>query len=36
MLEEHPRIGARIIRAISVSLSRRLRMAVGQLVDHLV
>lgn len=36
MLEEHPRIGARIIRSISVSLSRRLRMAVGQLVDHLV
>lgn len=36
MLEEHPRIGARIIRAIAVSLSRRLRMAVGQLVDHLV
>ena len=36
MLEEHPRIGARIIRAIAISLSRRLRMAVGQLVDHLV
>ena len=36
MLEEHPRIGARIIRAIAVSLSRRLRMAVGQLVDHIV
>jgi CRP/FNR family cyclic AMP-dependent transcriptional regulator len=36
MLEEHPRIGADVIRAISVSLSRRLRMAVGQLVDHLV
>lgn len=36
MLEEHPRIGARVIRAISVSLSRRLRMAVGQLVDHIV
>ena len=36
MLEEHPRIGARIIRAIAVSLSRRLRMAVGQLVDYLV
>jgi CRP-like cAMP-binding protein len=36
MLEEHPRIGARVIRAIAVSLSRRLRMAVGQLVDHLV
>ncbi|MBI4809655.1 MAG: cyclic nucleotide-binding domain-containing protein [Nitrosomonadales bacterium] len=36
MLEEHPRIGARVIRAIAVSLSRRLRMAVGQLVDHVV
>ncbi|MBI5890343.1 MAG: cyclic nucleotide-binding domain-containing protein [Nitrosomonadales bacterium] len=36
MLEEHPRIGADVIRAISVSLSRRLRMAVGQLVDHIV
>jgi CRP-like cAMP-binding protein len=36
MLEAHPRIGARIIRAIAVSLSRRLRLAVGQLVDHIV
>lgn len=36
MLEEHPRIAAHIIRAISVSMSRRLRMAVGQLVDHIV
>ena len=36
MLDEHPRIGADVIRAIAVSLSRRLRMAVGQLVDHLV
>ncbi|HLP98426.1 MAG TPA: cyclic nucleotide-binding domain-containing protein [Sideroxyarcus sp.] len=36
MLEEHPRIAARVIRAIAVSLSRRLRMAVGQLVDHIV
>jgi CRP/FNR family cyclic AMP-dependent transcriptional regulator len=36
MLEEHPRIGADVIRAIAISLSRRLRMAVGQLVDHLV
>jgi CRP/FNR family transcriptional regulator, cyclic AMP receptor protein len=36
MLEEHPRIGSSIIRAIAVSLSRRLRMAVGQLVDHIV
>ena len=36
LLEEHPRIGAQIIRAIAVSLSRRLRMAVGQLVDHII
>lgn len=36
LLEEHPRIGAQIIRAIAVSLSRRLRMAVGQLVDYIV
>jgi CRP-like cAMP-binding protein len=36
MLEEHPGIGARVIRTIAVSLSRRLSMAVGQLVDHLV
>ncbi len=36
MVEEHPRIAARIIRAIAISLSRRLRMAVGQLVDHIV
>ena len=36
MLEEHPRIAARVTRAIAVSLSRRLRMAVGQLVDHIV
>lgn len=36
MLEEHPRIGSRVIRAIAVSLSRRLRKAAGQLVDHLV
>lgn len=35
MLEEHPRTGARLIRTIAVSLSRRLRMAVGKLVDHI-
>ena len=35
MLEEHPRMAARIIRAIAVSLSRRLRMAVGKLVDYI-
>jgi CRP-like cAMP-binding protein len=36
MLEEYPHIAARFVRAIAVSLSRRLRMAVGQLVDHIV
>ncbi len=36
MLEEHPRVAAHITRAIAASLSRRLRMAVGQLVDHIV
>ncbi|MBU0687915.1 MAG: cyclic nucleotide-binding domain-containing protein [Gammaproteobacteria bacterium] len=35
MLAEHPLMAARIIRAIAVSLSRRLRMAVGQLVDYI-
>lgn len=34
MLEETPRPGAKILRAIAVSLSRRLRMAVGKLVDY--
>jgi CRP/FNR family transcriptional regulator, cyclic AMP receptor protein len=36
MLEEAPYIGAQILRAIAVSLSRRLRMADGQLVDHML
>lgn len=36
MLEETPRAGARILRAIAVSLSRRLRVAVGKLVDYTV
>ena len=36
LLDNHPCIGSRIVRAIAVSLSRRLRMAVGQLVDHIV
>jgi CRP-like cAMP-binding protein len=36
LLDEHPCIGSRIIRAIAVSMSRRLRLAVGQLVDHIV
>jgi len=35
MLEEHGRMAARIIRAIAISLSRRLRMAVGRLVDYI-
>lgn len=34
MLEDQPRIGAKILRAVAVSLSRRLRMAVGKLVDY--
>jgi hypothetical protein len=36
MLDEHPRMGSRFIRAIAISLSHRLRMAVGQLVDYIV
>lgn len=36
LLEEHPHIGSRIIRAIAVSLSRRLHQAAGQLADHIV
>ena len=36
MLEEHPRIGSQFVRAIAVSLSRRLRAAAGPLVDHIV
>jgi CRP/FNR family transcriptional regulator, cyclic AMP receptor protein len=34
MLVETPRTGARVIRAVAVALSRRLRMADGKLVDH--
>lgn len=33
MILETPRIAAKVIRAIAVSLSRRLRMADGKLVD---
>jgi CRP/FNR family transcriptional regulator, cyclic AMP receptor protein len=36
MQVEHPRIGSNIIRAIAVSLSRRLHKAAGQLACHLV
>lgn len=35
MLEEKPRIGAKILRAIAISLSRRMRSSAGRLVDHL-
>ena len=34
MLTEVPRTAAKVIRAIAVSLSKRLRMADGKLVDH--
>lgn len=34
MITETPRIAAKVIRAIAVSLSRRLRMADGKLVDY--
>jgi len=34
MLLEAPKTAARVIRAVAVSLSRRLRMADGKLVDH--
>jgi CRP/FNR family transcriptional regulator, cyclic AMP receptor protein len=34
MMLETPRIAAKVIRAIAISLSRRLRMADGKLVDH--
>jgi CRP-like cAMP-binding protein len=35
MILETPRIAAKVIRAIAISLSRRLRMADGKLVDYL-
>ena len=34
MLDDYPRIAAQVIRAIAVSLSRRLRMADFKLADH--
>lgn len=34
LLLESPRTGAKVIRAVAVSLSKRLRMADGMLVDH--
>ena len=36
MILETPRIAAKVIRAIAISLSRRLRMADGKLVDYQV
>ena len=35
MIIESPKIAAKVIRAIAISLSRRLRMADGKLVDFL-
>ena len=35
MIFESPKIAAKVIRAIAISLSRRLRMADGKLVDFL-
>jgi len=34
MLEETPRNAAKVIRAVAVALSKRLRMADGKLVDY--
>jgi CRP/FNR family cyclic AMP-dependent transcriptional regulator len=34
MILETPRIAAKVIRAIAISLSKRLRMADGKLVDY--
>lgn len=34
MLVEVPRTAAKVIRAVAISLSKRLRMADGKLVDH--
>ncbi len=34
MLETHSHIGAKILRAIAVSLLRRMRMTTGKLVDY--
>lgn len=34
MLVEAPRTAAKVIRAVAISLSKRLRMADGKLVDH--
>lgn len=34
MLQEEPKVGAKVIAALAVSLSKRLRMAAGKLVDQ--
>jgi len=34
MLQEAPKIAAKLIRAIAIALSKRLRLADGRLVDH--
>jgi CRP-like cAMP-binding protein len=33
MLEEQPRVGAKVLRAIAVNLSKRMRWTAGKLVD---
>jgi CRP-like cAMP-binding protein len=33
MLEDQPRVGAKVLRTIAVSLSRRMRWTAGKLVD---
>lgn len=35
MIEEKPRLGAKVLRAIAISLSRRMRLSAGRLVDQL-
>ena len=34
MMDESPRMAAKVIRSVAVALSKRLRMADGRLVDH--
>ncbi|MFE8072600.1 cyclic nucleotide-binding domain-containing protein [Marinobacteraceae bacterium S3BR75-40.1] len=34
MLEEHPKVAAKVVRALAVSLSRRLRMIDFKVADH--
>ncbi|MDX8399822.1 MAG: cyclic nucleotide-binding domain-containing protein [Gallionellaceae bacterium] len=35
MIKEKPHIGAEVLRAIAISLSHRMRLSAGRLVDHL-